>query len=78
MAEVTTTTNVVGAVVGAVALGTVAVVAAPIVVPLMGLGALGVAIVGGAGAIGTVAGGWLGYHATKPDPQQIQQLLKNR
>ncbi len=74
MADLTTETHVAVAVVGAVAGAAVIAVAAPILVPIVGIGAAGVAIVAAAPVIGATIGGWLGWKAGKPDEATIQKL----
>lgn len=72
--DVTTTKHVGwtlgGAILGSLALG----VAAPVVLPLMGLGA--VASVVAAPIIGTIAGGAIGYSAGAPTEAEKHQLRK--
>ena len=76
MAELTTTDNVAGTVGGAVLGGAVVsglVVAGSILAAPFTFGAsLGIP----AAVIGMGIGGYLGFKATKPAPEHIQQLLK--
>jgi len=50
--------------------------AAPILVPVLGLGALGALAVSGSAALGTAVGGWLGWKAGKPSESTVAQLMK--
>ena len=58
-----TTNNVLGTVAGAIIGGTVLVAVAPVLLPIVGAGALVAAITPGVGAL---IGGWLGHTVTKP------------
>jgi hypothetical protein len=73
MDGLTTTDHVVkgigGAIVGAAILG----VAAPVVLPMIGLGAL--AAVAGAPIVGATIGGLVGWAAGKPSDEQMTRLI---
>ena len=75
MADLTTTTHVAVAVGGAIAGAVLVAVAAPLVIPLMGLGAAGILVTGSAATIGTALGGWLGWQAGTPTPATVQKLV---
>jgi sorbitol-specific phosphotransferase system component IIBC len=75
MADLTTTTHVVGAIGSAVVGATAFAIAAPVLVPVLGLGAIGAAIVGFP-VIGTALGAWAGWHIFAPAPATVQQLVR--
>lgn len=73
MEGLTTTDHVVkgvgGAILGAAILG----IAAPVVLPMVGLGAL--AAVAGAPIVGATIGGLIGYGAGKPSEETMNRLV---
>ena len=74
--DLTTEGHVAVAVAGAVVGAVVVAAAAPILVPVLGLGALGAVAIAGSSAIGTAVGGWLGWKAGKPAESTVAQLMK--
>jgi len=74
--DLTTEGHVAVAVAGAVVGAVVVAAAAPILVPVLGLGALGALAVSGSAAVGTAIGGWLGWKAGKPSETTVAQLMK--